>query len=70
MNIEFLEKDQLWNDERTNYWFSVDGEEYAVSDQNGELTLLDHNSVPVDECNDHGNILDALLPHYRNHIND
>ena len=70
MNIDFLEKDQIWNDEKTNYWFSVDGVEWAISEQNGELALLDSNSCPVEPCNDHDGIMDALFPLYQEHIND
>ncbi len=51
-NISFLEKDQNWADERTNYWFNVeiDGEKttVAISDHNGELTALDSDGKPID----------------------
>ena len=68
MEITFVEKDQVWQDEKTNYWFDVDGEQYAVSDCNGELTLLDFEGYPILPCNDHDNIKEALIPEYERRI--
>lgn len=62
--IEFIEKDQIWQNETTNYWFTVDGESWAISDSNGCVQLLDCDGCPVDPCNDHDSILELLLPHY------
>ena len=70
MDIQFLAKDQVWQDETTRYWFSVDGETYGISDNCGLLTLLDHEGYPIEEQNDHDNLKDALIPHYGLHIND
>lgn len=72
MKIEFIDKDQIWTDEQTNYWFLVDGESYAIADQNGTLRLLDRDGCPMDDprAADHDRIKDALLPHYEAHIND
>ena len=69
-NIQFIEKDQNWQNERTNYWFEVDGESWALSDQNGELTLLDSEGYPVEDCNDQGSVKDLLIPEYEKHIQD
>lgn len=68
--ITFIQKDQLWNDEQTNYWFSVNDEEYAIADQNGDLKLLDADGVPVEPCNDHDRVFDQLVPLVENHIED
>lgn len=70
MSIEFVEKDQQWQNEQTNYWFMVDGESWAISDSNGTLQLLDCCGYPVESCNDHGRLLDTLTPHYEDHIDD
>lgn len=68
--IKFVEKDQVWQNERTNYWFTVNSESFAVSDQNGELTLLDCDGCPIEKCNDHNNVLEALIPEYKKHIKE
>ncbi len=70
MNIEFIEKEQDWQNETTRYWFSVDGESYCIADTNGETTLLDSEGYPIDDCNDHDKIKDALLPEYEKRINE
>lgn len=69
-NITFIEKDQIWQDETTNYWFEVDGINWAILDNNGEIKLLDTDGYPVEDCNDHDNIKDLLFPEYEKHIND
>ena len=70
MEIKFIEKDQNWQEQQTTYWFEVDGTEYAIADRNGEMNLLDKNSYPIDDCNDHDNVKDALVSEYAKHIND
>ena len=71
MKIEFIEKDQIFADETTNHWFSVDGENYAISDSGvEELKLLDCDGCPVEECNDRDGIKDALIAEYEKRIND
>ncbi|WP_335914960.1 hypothetical protein [Shewanella algae] len=70
MEIKFIEKDQVWQSETTNYWFEVDGVIWAVSDCNGELKLLDSEGYPVEPCNDKEFVLDALKSHYEQHILD
>jgi hypothetical protein len=68
--IKFIEKDQIWQNETTNYWFNVNGKQWAVSDCRGELKLLDHDGYPVEPCNDRENLLELLTPHYQSHVSD
>lgn len=68
--IKYLTKDHIWQHEQTNYWFDVDGDQYAIADQNGNLSLLDSEGYPIDPCNDHDNVFDQLKPLYVGHIND
>ena len=68
--VKFLEKTNDYQNETTNYKFNVGSEEWAISDCNGELTLLDSNSYIAIECNNHERIKDLLLPLYEKHIND
>lgn len=65
MDIEFIEVDQNWQDEITIYWFSVNDENYGIADKNGNTTLLDCDGSPIENCNDHNNIKDKLMPLYR-----
>ena len=62
MNAKIICIDQHWAEECTNYWFDVNGENYAVSDCNGVLRLLDCDGCPVEACNDHGGLLEILTP--------
>jgi len=68
--IEFIEKEEVWQNETTKYWFDVDGEKYCVADKGGDLSLLDSEGYPIEDCNDHDNIKDLLLPEYEKYIND
>ena len=57
-NVTFVEKDQNWQEQRTNYWFMVDGESYGVCESfDGDVTILDCDGYPV---NTQGQELDAL----------
>lgn len=47
MNIEHIETDQNWTNETTIYWFNVDGDQWAISDCNGDYSLLDCDGCPV-----------------------
>ena len=66
--------DHNYQDETTTYWFDVDLgsnediEQYAISDCNGELTLLDDECYPIDPCNHPPGLLKLLAPHYQNII--
>ena len=66
--ITFTEKDHIWQNETTNYWFDVDDEQWCISDCNCRLTLLGCGGCPVEQCNDRDNLLEQLTPHYLNHI--
>ncbi|MCK5602768.1 hypothetical protein KAR91_12885 [Candidatus Pacearchaeota archaeon] len=68
--INFIEKDQDWANETTRYWFSVNGENYCMADNNGSVSLLDSEGYPIDDCNDHSNIKDLLTHHYQKHVMD
>lgn len=46
MNIQFIEKEQDWQNEATRYWFNVDGEEYAVVESGGSVSIC--NAVADD----------------------
>ena len=64
MEIEYKEIEQDWANETTRYWFIVDGEEYCLADQNGDLTLLDCDGCPIHSEESHiaqGNALDRKI---------
>jgi len=61
MKATHLETDQNWNDETTVYWFDVNNTTYGISDSNGEMTLVDYEGYPIDECNDHEGIKGLLI---------
>ena len=52
--IKFLFKDNNWRNEITCYWFDVNGVEYAISDRNGYLQMLDESGsvIPEDYINE------------------
>lgn len=43
----FIEKEQVWQDEATRYWFDVDGENYAVVESGGMRTIIDKDGYPL-----------------------
>lgn len=47
MNAHYIGKDQAWADDKTIYWFDVCGEEYGVSEQAGEISIIDCDGCPV-----------------------
>lgn len=53
MTIKFIEKEQIWDLEQTRYWFDVDGVEWCLADENGDISLLDKNGEEIIDCNDH-----------------
>ena len=61
MKIEFIEKDQNWQNEQTIYWFDFDGENYGISDINGYLQLLDYEGYPIEDCNDFNGVKEKLI---------
>lgn len=64
MNIKFIEKEQIWDLEQTRYWFDVDGVEWCLADENGDVSLLDKNGEEIIDCNDHEGIKQKLIPQY------
>lgn len=61
MNVKFLEKD---NEVLETYWFSVDGLEYGVVNNNNELSLVDYGGFNVDnnfDCNVYSDIKKVLF---------
>ena len=47
MNIQHIETNQDWCNETTTYWFTVDGEQWAIADCNGDYDLLDEEGSAV-----------------------
>lgn len=70
MKIEFINKEQDYQNDQTRYWFDVDGVEYCIQDEIGGLSLLDHTGNEVLDCNDFDGIKAKLMPEYEKHIND
>ena len=71
MNVKPLSIEQDYQAETTRVWFSVDGEEYAIADNFDEgISLLDSEGYPIDDCNDHEGLKDALLPLYRRYADE
>jgi len=81
MEIKFIDKEQIWQHETTRYWFDVDGDEYCIADQNGDLTLLDSDGCGIYTEATHiqhslqGHALDrkiynALIVEREKHLND
>jgi hypothetical protein len=70
MTIEFIEKEQIWQEEQTRYWFLVDGEEFCIADTNGETQLLGSDGCPIEDCNDHNRVKAALIPEYKKRTMD
>lgn len=70
MKIEFIEKEQDWQNETTRYWFIVDRVKYCIADQNGDLSLLDSCGYPLEGWSEYERIIGALNPHYQDHIMD
>jgi len=65
MKIKFIEKHQVWADQITNYWFTVDNVDYAISDGNGNFTLIDADERIID---DQPEIKKALIEEYQQYI--
>lgn len=66
MQIDFVQKDQIWQNETTNYWFQVDGEGWAISDCNGVISLLDCDGCPC--THNYPEIFELLADKYTNYI--
>jgi len=65
MNIEFIEKEVIHQEQQTKYWFNVDGEDFCLAEDysgwDGALSLLDTEGFPIEDCNDHDGIKSALI---------
>lgn len=70
MIIKPLSIEQDYQDETTRIWFNVDGEAFAIADSCGELSLIDSEGHPVDDCNDHDRVKDALIPLYKKYSDE
>ena len=71
MTIKFLEKNQVWQNETTEYWFDLDGTVYNMCDNNGRVRLYDSENYPIDLSDtDHDRIYELLYPEYQKHISD
>ena len=74
MKIEFIEKEQDWQNEATRYWFKVDGEVFGIVDQADEhLKLLDDEGYPIEadaSNNTHYELFERLKEEYSNYIKD
>jgi len=61
MQISFITKQVNTQDATIHYWFDVNGEEYAISDDGFDISLLDCDGCPVEDCNDHDNVKQLLI---------
>jgi len=61
MNMEIIAVDQNMEIETTNYWFEVDGQDYAISDCNGEFTLIHCDGFLVNDCKYHQDLKNILI---------
>tara|TARA_Y100000310_G_scaffold213365_2_gene214304 strand:+ start:1364 stop:1690 length:327 start_codon:yes stop_codon:yes gene_type:complete len=70
-SIKLIEKDQIWQNETTIYWFDVDGTVYGISDCCGEIDMLDSEACPINHTDaKEVELYEALVVEYENHIND
>jgi len=61
MEVSFITKQEIGQNATVNYWFDVDGENYALSEFEGKLSLLDCDGCPIEDCNDHDNVKQLLI---------
>lgn len=52
-NVEFLLVEQSWMNHETRYWFDVDGQQYAVVENEGSSRIVDSEGFPVNEREEH-----------------
>ncbi len=60
MIIELKSTDQNWNEETTTYTFTIDGEQWGLLDNNGDISLLDESGEPVTISQKRIKIFEAL----------
>lgn len=70
MSKQFIEKEQIWADGATRYWFYVDGEMYAVVEPGcHDPAVVDSEGYPVnlgDKKNAHLlNLIDSVTDQMR-----
>ena len=46
-NIEFIEREQDWQNETTRYWFRLDGSEYCVAESGPTSDILDADGKEI-----------------------
>jgi hypothetical protein len=50
---KFIEKEQLYQEETTRYWFDIDGEHYAIIESGNDCgersDVVDFQGYPVDQ---------------------
>lgn len=73
MKPTFLEKEQDFQNETTQYWFDINeatelGSIFAIYDTNGDLSLIASNGESLEGWHDHDRIKEALVAEYENHI--
>jgi len=62
MQIKKISTDRDAQNETTVTWFDVDGESWGIANNNdGSIQLLDSDGCPIEDCNDHDNIVAALI---------
>ena len=66
MKLIYGKKEEVGN--AINYWFNVDGEDWAISDEKGKIKLLNNKGKVVKQKDDKEGMEDLLYPHYTNRI--
>lgn len=69
MKVTFLDKEQDYQNETTQYWFELEeetelGNIFAIYDTNGRLSLIAENGESLEEWYDHDRIKDMLVTEY------
>ena len=47
--VKYVEKDQVWMEAATIYWFNIDGVLWGVHESEGLVSYLDYQGYPVDQ---------------------
>jgi hypothetical protein len=45
--FKFLEKEQVWQNEQTRYWFDVDGETFAIVECGSDVSVIGHDGDDI-----------------------
>lgn len=70
MNITPISIEQDYQNETTRVWFNVDGDEYAIADCNGALTLLDCDGANAELYAEGNEIKRMLVPLYKKYAEE